>query len=107
MLARVAKWQTQQTQNLPGCKPRVGSTPTSGTTKPRLIIGDPVGSTPTSGTTKPRLIIGDPVGSTPTSGTRNGERASRPQRARVPRGRFNVVGRDARRLRPGRPLSFS
>src|SRR5256885_7481789 len=29
--ARVAKWQTQQTQNLPGCKPRVGSSPTSGT----------------------------------------------------------------------------
>src|SRR4051794_8592030 len=29
--ARVAKWQTQQTQNLPGRKPRVGSSPTSGT----------------------------------------------------------------------------
>jgi hypothetical protein len=27
----VAKWQTQQTQNLPGRKPRVGSNPTSGT----------------------------------------------------------------------------
>jgi hypothetical protein len=36
MPARVAKWQTQQTQNLPGRKPRVGSTPTSGTRFARL-----------------------------------------------------------------------
>jgi hypothetical protein len=27
----VAKWHTQQTQNLPGITPRVGSSPTSGT----------------------------------------------------------------------------
>src|SRR5438045_5335911 len=40
--ARVAKWQTQQTQNLPGRKPRVGSSPTSGTkteTMMRLMRG--------------------------------------------------------------------
>src|SRR5258708_12077350 len=36
LLARVAKWQTQQTQNLPGRSPRVGSSPTSGT----KTIGD-------------------------------------------------------------------
>ena len=63
----MAKWQTQQTQNLPERKFRVGSTPTSGT-KPRLTIDGWVGSTPTSGTT-PRLTIDGWVGSTPTSGT--------------------------------------
>src|SRR5258708_39863296 len=36
LLARVANWQTQQTQNLPGRSPRVGSSPTSGT----KTIGD-------------------------------------------------------------------
>ena len=32
-------WQTQQTQNLPGITPRVGSTPSSGTIRSLHILG--------------------------------------------------------------------
>ena len=32
-------WQTQQTQNLPGITPRVGSTPSSGTKKSSVSLG--------------------------------------------------------------------
>ena len=32
-------WQTQQTQNLPGITPRVGSTPSSGTNILKEIVG--------------------------------------------------------------------
>ena len=32
-------WQTQQTQNLPGITPRVGSTPSSGTNISKQVVG--------------------------------------------------------------------